>query len=137
MRNALLLEPLEWSSFRDLAGSLKRFIIPRSREFLTTARASGPPSLSCHWWLRKMPPEQLGLWVCLRLLGAFRALSNLGSSNHDPATVSYLWGGAQRLLAFWPFFFHANSDGSTAIRQPTRALLAESLALFGSITVGV
>lgn len=70
--------------------------------------------------LRKLPPEQLGLWYVFGSLGAFAALLDLGFEPTIMRVVSYLWAGAERLVAFG-----LHDDTPAGARGPNRPLLSE------------
>jgi O-antigen/teichoic acid export membrane protein len=50
--------------------------------------------------LRKLPPDQLGLWYVFGSIGSLAALLDLGFEPTVARMASYAWGGASRFVAF-------------------------------------
>src|ERR1035438_2635032 len=50
--------------------------------------------------LRKMPPDQLGLWYVFGTIGGMASLLDLGFEPTITRMASYAWGGASKFVAF-------------------------------------
>lgn len=75
--------------------------------------------------LRKMPPEQLGLWYVFGTIGGFAALLDLGFDATMTRMASYAWSGASKFVAFG---VHKEEPADDGERGPNRALLGELVA---------
>ncbi len=66
--------------------------------YLTVALRSGAAILLLPLLLRKLAPEEMGLWYVFLALGGMGALLDLGFGNSLNRATGYLWAGADRLL---------------------------------------
>ena len=92
--------------------------------FLSTLLRVGASVFVLPLMLRKMPPEQLGLWYVFGTLGAFAMLLDLGFEATVTRMTAYVWAGATRLTAFGL----EETAGADRLREPNRLLFAELLA---------
>ena len=74
--------------------------------------------------LRRISPEELGLWYIFVSLGALAALMDLGFAPVVVRSAGYLWAGSPSLLRFGI----DRADRETEIRPPNLALLSELVA---------
>lgn len=76
--------------------------------YLTVALRSGAAILLLPLLLRKLSPDELGLWYVFLSLAGIGALLDLGFGNSLNRSAGYLWAGASRLL---PVGVDANARG--------------------------
>jgi len=92
--------------------------------FLATLLRVGASVFVLPLILRKIPPEQLGLWYVFGTIGCFASLLDFGFEPTITRLASYTWGGARRLAAFG---IHKDESAPTNV-EPNRPLLGELVA---------
>ena len=94
--------------------------------FIATALRFGSAAFVLPLVLRRVPPEELGLWYVFLSLGSLASLLDLGFAPTVIRCAAYLWAGAQKLL---PWGIHsANAEDSSESRGPNLPLLSDLVA---------
>jgi len=90
--------------------------------FLATLLRVGSSIFVLPLILRKMPPEQLGLWYVFGTIGGFASLLDFGFEPTITRMASYAWAGSSRIIAFG---IHKDEHGCS---EPNRPLLNDLVA---------
>jgi len=95
--------------------------------YLTVALRSGAAILLLPLLLRKLSPDELGLWYVFLSLAGIGALLDLGFGNSLNRSAGYLWAGANRLLPIGvdP---KARSEAGQVSEQPNFEMLGRLVA---------
>jgi O-antigen/teichoic acid export membrane protein len=87
--------------------------------------------------LRKLPPDQLGLWYVFASMGGLAALLDLGFEPTITRMASYAWAGASRLVAFGVHQEAEESALAGANLPLLRDLIATLKAYYFYVGIGV
>lgn len=94
--------------------------------YLTVALRSGAAIFLLPLVLRRLSPDELGLWYVFLALSGLAALLDLGFGSSLNRSVAYLWAGASRLL---PMGVDRPEAGtSDAVKAPNFELLGRLIA---------
>jgi len=95
--------------------------------YLTVALRSGAAILLLPLILRKLTPEEVGLWYVFLAMAGMGALLDLGFGNALNRAVGYAWAGADKLLP--KGLEPVTSDGKELVEaKPNRELLGRLVA---------
>ena len=125
------MDPNETTSIEnrpDATGYPRQLLARASRSavgwsFIATALRFGSAAFVLPLVLRRVPPEELGLWYVFLSLGSLASLMDLGFSTTVIRSAAYLWAGAQQLI---PWGIHTvEADMASGPQGPNLPLLSD------------